>query len=84
MACRRCDGHGLVEVDFDDVPVGDPISFAYRCNCPAGTRYEKKFPLAPPDIRVLPDPVVAIDARGHLAELKACLRRHPAGGGKDR
>lgn len=83
MTCRRCDGHGLVEVDFDDLPVGEPMSFAYRCSCKAGDRYEHKFPLAPPEIRVLPDPVVAIDARGRLAELKDSLRRHPAAGGKD-
>jgi hypothetical protein len=78
MACRRCDGHGLVEIDVAD---GASAGFTYRCGCPAGDRYDKKFPLAPPELRVVPDPVNRLtkaDRRAWLADLKDSITRHPA------
>jgi hypothetical protein len=51
--CSRCDDGGLVMLDrvVDDVtaPGGRRRSAdAYRCECAAGARMAKRFPLAPP------------------------------------
>jgi hypothetical protein len=52
--CSRCSDTGLVDVDDITDDPSQPngfrnVVYVYRCDCPAGGRYEQKFRLFPRD-----------------------------------